>query len=440
MESIFNMIGCAIENQVKFATCTLLDAALTWWNGQIWTLGPEEYAMTWEVLKKKMTDKSSGNANVANAQRDAEEQEWGNRNAQGWVYAVGNAKKNGNAPMNPDSNVVMGPAKIESIKDCSSPKTPTEILQFLGLVGYYRRKANVVADALSHTERDKPLRVRALVMTISLNLPKQILEAQIEALKPENLEKKDELVTCYGDLRSLIMHESHKSKYSIHPGSEKMYQDMKKLYYWPNMKADIATYVSKCLMCAKVKAKHQRPSGLLVQPAIPMWKWDNITMDFITELLKSSQGFDTIWVIVDRLTKSAHFLPIRENDPMDKLARLYLDRIVTRHGTPVLIICDRDGRVYRTFHVSNLKKCYANKPLVMSLEGVHIDETLQFVEEPVKIMEREIKRLKRSWIPLLKVCWNSGSGPEFTWEREDSFKQKYPHLFTNRTPSPTTRS
>nr|GEZ86810.1 putative reverse transcriptase domain-containing protein [Tanacetum cinerariifolium]GEZ90069.1 putative reverse transcriptase domain-containing protein [Tanacetum cinerariifolium] len=172
-------------------------------------------------------------------------------------------------------------------------------------IRYHPRKANVIADALSRKEQDKPLRVRALVMTISLNLPKQILEAQIEALKQENLKKEDvggmirtyipkerlkpradgtlclngrSWLPCYGDLRSVIMHESHKSKYSIHPGSEKMYQDMKKIYWWPNMKADIATY-----------------------------------------LPKSSQGLDTIWVIVDRLTKSAHFLPIRENDPLDKL-------------------------------------------------------------------------------------------------------------------------
>ncbi|GJV41053.1 putative reverse transcriptase domain-containing protein [Tanacetum coccineum] len=198
----------------------------------------------------------------------------------------------------------------------------------------------------------------------------------IEALKPKNLEKEDvggmikkdipkerleprtdgtlclngrSWLPCYGDLRSVVMHESYKSKYSIHPGSEKMYQDVKKLYWWPNMKADIATYVSKCLTCAKVKAEHQRPSGLLVQPAIPEWKWDNITMDFITKLPKSSQGFDTIWVIVDRLTKSAHFLPIRENDPLDKLARLYLNRIVARHGIPVSIICDRDGRFTSNF-------------------------------------------------------------------------------------------
>nr|GFA23611.1 putative reverse transcriptase domain-containing protein [Tanacetum cinerariifolium] len=98
------------------------------------------------------------------------------------------------------------------------------------------------------------------------------------------------------------------------------------------------------------------------------------------------------------------------------------------------------SRVHHTFHVLNLKKCYVDEPLAMPLEGVHIDDTLQFVEEPVEIMEREIKRLKQTQIPLVKVRWNSRRGPEFTWECEDSFKQKYPHLFTNQTPSPTTRS
>ncbi|GJX00375.1 putative reverse transcriptase domain-containing protein [Tanacetum coccineum] len=304
-------------------------------------------------------------------------------------------------------------------------------------IRYHPGKANVVADALSCKERIKPLWVRALVMTIGLDLPKQILKAQIEALKPENLKKEDvggmirrdipkeklepradgtlclngrSWLPCYGNLRSVIMHESHKSKYSIHPGSEKMYQDMKKLYWWPNMKADIATYVSKCLTCAKVKAEHQRPSGLLVQPAIPEWKWDNITMDFITKLPKSSQGFDTIWVIVDRLTKSAHFLPIRENDPLDKLARLYLNKIVARHEIPVSIICDRDGRFTSNFWRSFQKALGTD----LSMSTAYHPETDGQSERTIQTLEDMLRAcvidFGKGWVkhfPLAEFSYNN---------------------------------
>ncbi|GJV14931.1 putative reverse transcriptase domain-containing protein [Tanacetum coccineum] len=325
-------------------------------------------------------------------------------------------------------------------------------------------------------------------------------------------------------------------------------------------------------------------------------------MDFITKLPKTTNGYDTIWVIVDRLTKSAHFLPMRENDPMEKLMKLYMKEVVTRHGVPVSIISDRDGRftslfwqalhkalgnrldmsttyhpetdgqsertiqtledmlrayvldfrkswdrhlplvkfsynnsyhtsikaapfealygrkcrspvcwvevgdaqftgpaiihettekiiqiksriqaarverfgkrgklnpwyvgpfkviervgtvayklelpqqlsrVHNTFHVSNLKKCLSDESLVIPLEELRIDDKLHFMEEPAEVMDHEIKQLKRSRIPIIKFRWNSKRGPEFTWEREDQFKQKYPHLFTKTAPSSSTAS
>ncbi|GJU89236.1 putative reverse transcriptase domain-containing protein [Tanacetum coccineum] len=160
-------------------------------------------------------------------------------------------------------------------------------------IRYHPEKANVIADALIRKERIKPLRVRALVKTINLNLQSQILEAQNEVVKAKNIKSEDlggmikklELrydgtlcleniswLPCFGDLKTLIMYESYKSKYSIHLGFDKMYHDLKKLYWWPNMKADITTYVNKCLTCSMVKAECQKPSGLLVQPEIPQWK------------------------------------------------------------------------------------------------------------------------------------------------------------------------
>ncbi|GJZ53511.1 putative reverse transcriptase domain-containing protein [Tanacetum coccineum] len=313
-------------------------------------------------------------------------------------------------------------------------------------IRYHPGKANVVADALSRKERSKPLRVRALVMTIGLNLPKQILNAQSEARKEENFINEDlhgminklepradgtlclnnrSWIPCFGDLRALIMHESHKSKYSIHPGSDKMYQDLKKLYWWPNMKAEIATYVSKCLTCAKVKVEYQKPSGLLVQPEIPQWKWENITMDFVTKLPKTAAGQDTIWVIVDRLTKSAHFLPMREDDTLEKLTRQYLKEVVSRHGVPVSIISDRDGRFTSHFWKS-LNKALGTR---LDMSTAYHPQTDGQSERTIQTLEDMLRacalygRKCRSHICWAEVGESQLTGPEIVHETTEKIVQ-----------------
>nr|GEU78721.1 putative reverse transcriptase domain-containing protein [Tanacetum cinerariifolium] len=211
---------------------------------------------------------------------------------------------------------------------------------------YHLGKANLVADALSKKEQEL-LRVRTLVITISLDLPKQILNDQTEARKLENIKNED----VGGMLVENAKNPKAIREQKLEPRADgtQCLNGRSWLTCYPNMKADIATYVSKCFTCSKVKAEHQIPSGLLVQPKIPEWKWDNITMDFVTKLPKSSQGYDTIWVIVDRLTKSAIFTPMRETEPMEKLAIIYLKEVVARHRIPVSIICDRDPRFASNF-------------------------------------------------------------------------------------------
>ncbi|KAI3695668.1 hypothetical protein L1987_78667 [Smallanthus sonchifolius] len=482
-----------------------------------------------------------------------------------------------------EKGIHIDPSKIEVIKNWAASTTPTEVRKLLGLAGYYRRFIE------GYSKIAQPLTTLTQKALKEENLPLEGtrgMEAQLE-VKSEGI--------CYfaeriwvpvsRNLRKLVMDEAHKSRYTIHPGSDKMYHDLKVLYWWPKMKADIATYVSKCLTCTKVRVEHQKPSGLLQQPEIPMWKWEQMSMDFITKLPRTPTGCDTIWVIVDRLTKSAHFLAIKETDKMEKLTRIYLKEVVSRHGVPISIISDHDARftsrfwqslhkalgtrldmsttyhpqtdgqsectiqtledmlpacvndfgntweshlplvefsynnsyhtsikaapfealygrkcrsptardrqksyadkrrkplefqvgdmvllkvspwkgvirfgkrgklnpryvgpfkivkrigpvayqldlpeglsgVHNVFHISKLKKCIANESLSVPLEELHVDEQLCFIEKPVEIMDREVKTLKRSKIPIVRVRWNSKREPEFTWEHDDQMMRR----------------
>ncbi|KAD3641214.1 hypothetical protein E3N88_30438 [Mikania micrantha] len=308
--------------------------------------------------------------------------------------------------------------------------------RWVELIGYYDcaikyhpGKANVVADALSRKEITK--RVRALQLTIHSELPNQIQVAQQEALKKENLtleamrgmdkqmKQKDDgayylmdriWIPHYGGLREVVMDEAHKSRYSVHLGSDKMYHDLKTTYWWPNMKSEIATYVSKCLTSSKVKVEYQKPSGLLQQPEIPVWKWEQISMDFITKLPKTASGCDTIWVIVDRLTKSAHFLPIKETDKLEKLTRIYLKEIVSRHGVPISIISDRDSRFtahfWKSLHKALGKRLDMSTAYHPQTDG-QSERTIQTLEDMLRACVIDFGNSWETHLPLVEFSYNN---------------------------------
>ncbi|GJY57697.1 putative reverse transcriptase domain-containing protein [Tanacetum coccineum] len=276
-------------------------------------------------------------------------------------------------------------------------------------IKYHPGKANVVADALSRKERLKPRRVRAMSMTIQSGLKAKILEAQGEASKDlkapaewlrgleTHFEKRDDGGIYFFDqiwilsvrgIRNLILDEAHTSKYSVHPGADKMYYDLRDLYWWPSMRRNIAEY----------------------QPEIPEWKCEKITMDLVTKLSKSSSGYDAIRVVVDRLTKSAHFMPIREDYKTEKLARIYINEIVARHGVPVSIISDRDDR-FASHLWQALQKALDTK-LNMSItyhpetDG-QSERTIQTLEDMLRACVMDFGGSWDTHLPLVEFSYNN---------------------------------
>nr|GEY92734.1 putative reverse transcriptase domain-containing protein [Tanacetum cinerariifolium] len=438
------------------------------------------------------------------------------------------------------SGVHVDPAKIESIKSWAAPTTPIEVWQFLGLDGYYRRFIggfSLISKLLTkltqnykkyewgqEEEAFQTLK-RKLCSAPILALPKGTEDFMVycdtslkgygaegamkkKYVRKENLEIlikpifefHPDKTRCFGNrvwlpqfgrLRNLVMHESHKSKFSIHPGSDKMYQDLKPLYRWPNMKVDIATYVSKYLTCTKEALGTSLDMSTSYHPQTD--GQNERTIQTLEDMLRAYViDFRSSWdrhiplvefsydnsyhasikaapyeALYKRKCRSLYARVSRQKSYTDKrlkplefkvgdmvllkvspwkgvvrfgkcgkLSPRYIGpfKILARMG-PVaymLELLEELKGIHSTFHVLNLKKCLAEGDVVVPIDEIQLDDKLHVTKEPLEVMDREVKRLKQSRIPIVKVRWNSQRGPKFTWEREDQIKKKYPHLFTTK--------
>nr|GEX99829.1 putative reverse transcriptase domain-containing protein [Tanacetum cinerariifolium] len=279
-------------------------------------------------------------------------------------------------------------------------------------IHYHLGKKNVVADALTQTEA-----------------------IQEENIKAENLRGMDKTFEIRPDGTRCIKNQS----------SDKMYQDLKKLYWWPNMKAIIAEFVGKCLTCSRVKAECQKPSGLLASPFEVLYCqkcrspvcWAEVGDVQLTgpEIIhetteKIVQIRQCLQAAKDRQRSYAN---VRRKPLEFQVGDRVMLKVSPRKVAYKLELPEELSNVHSTFHVSNQKKCLSDESLVIPMKELRLDDKLNFVEEPMEVMDREVKQLKQSRINKVKVRWNSKRGPKFTWEYEDQIGAKYPHLFSNIT-------
>ncbi|GJZ59553.1 putative reverse transcriptase domain-containing protein [Tanacetum coccineum] len=313
----------------------------------------------------------------------------------------------------------MDPAKIESIKDWASPKSPTEIRQFLGLAVYYQRFIkgfSKIAKPMTKLTQKKLYLKEAKILSYTA-----MLRSRVWAL----CRCKERSGTVFSKTLELNIRQRHwlelvsdyDCKIRYHPGKANVVTDaLSRKEREPPLRTSkargtIQTLEDMSCLCQSI----WKGLGL----AICHWLGIKLCLKFCLEGVISfgKRGkLNPRYVVPFKVLKKVEEVSLQAELPEEL------------------------SWVHNTFHVSNLKKCHADEPLAVPLDGLHFDDKLQFVEEPVEIMDREVKWLKRSRIPLVKVRWNSRRGPEFTWEREDQFRKKYPHLFTKTAPSSSAAS
>ncbi|KAK4389603.1 Transposon Ty3-G Gag-Pol polyprotein [Sesamum angolense] len=368
--------------------------------------------------------------------------------------------------------VMPDPSKVKAIMEWRVPKNATEVRSFLdaskqglgcvlmqnGKVIAYasRQKGNVVADALSRKSSNTLASLGSHNQTLLLEMRSMNTKLEVDQvavllaalqLKPDfvdhikeaqtrdpfllrmreklkqgknsNFSVRVDGVIVNGErvgvpdvngLRKKILQETHNAPYAMHPSTTKMYRNLKPYYWWQTMKKDVAEFVAKCMTCQQVKAEHQAPAGKLRPLSIPEWKWEKITMDFVVGLPRTLRKHDTIWVIVDRLTKSTHFLPIRLGDSLDKLAELYVSEIVRLHGVPVSIVSDRDPRFTSRFWGSLQgalgTKLHFSTAFHPQTDG-QSERTIQTLEDMMRACIMEFKGNWDDHLPLMEFAYNN---------------------------------
>ncbi|XP_075483614.1 uncharacterized protein LOC142523767 [Primulina tabacum] len=431
-----------------------------------------------------------------------------------------------------EAGVSVDPKKVKAITEWPKPKNATDIRSFLGLAGYYRKfvedhqslkylftqkelnmrqrrwiellkdydltisyhpgKANKVADALSRKSESKitlaSLSARPCLQEIvKLNQDRDLelkkLKGQFESGKSQDLQIDDKGVLwmkgrmCVPDsdnLHQKIVSEAHKSKFLVHPGSTKMYRDLKMNFWWNGMKRDVVEFFSKCQVCQQVKAEHQRPGGLLQPLEIPEWKWEHISMDFVVGLPRSRQGQDGIWITIGKVTVVREKLkaaqdrqkswadlkrrpvefnvgekayvkvsPMKGVDRFSKAGKLNLRyvgpfEILEKVGTLAyrLALPPSMSRIHNVFHVSQLRKYISDPSDMLEAEPLMIEsnlgEELKYEEVPIRIVDTKDQVLRQRMIPYVKVQWSNHIEREATWELEERMRNQYPYLFIDQ--------